>query len=86
MKHRISGTLTHELSHLQLSQDVGHRDYLINTPGWFVEWLHDLDDKHFKQLILHIHDGDTLNEAMPGSYGFSVQSGRGHFFADIGDE
>lgn len=38
-KDRVPGILTHELSHLQLTQDLGFWDYQTNLPVWFKEGL-----------------------------------------------
>jgi hypothetical protein len=38
-KDRIPGILTHELSHLQFTQDIGRWDYLTKLPVWFKEGL-----------------------------------------------
>jgi len=38
-KDRIPGILTHELSHLQQTQDIGRWDYQTKLPVWFKEGL-----------------------------------------------
>jgi hypothetical protein len=38
-KDRIPGILTHELSHLQFTQDIGSWDFLSKLPMWFKEGL-----------------------------------------------
>lgn len=38
-KERIPGILTHELSHLQLTQAIGRWDYQTKLPSWFKEGL-----------------------------------------------
>ena len=38
-KERIPGILTHELSHLQLTQAIGRWNYQTNLPVWFKEGL-----------------------------------------------
>jgi len=38
-KNRIPGILTHELSHLQHTQDIGRWDYQTKLPVWFKEGL-----------------------------------------------
>ena len=38
-QNRIPAILTHELSHLQLTQDIGRWDYQTNLPVWFKEGL-----------------------------------------------
>lgn len=38
-KERLPGILTHELSHLQLTQSIGRWKYQTNLPTWFKEGL-----------------------------------------------
>ncbi len=38
-EYRIARVLTHELSHLQLSQTIGRWNYQLNVPSWFAEGL-----------------------------------------------
>lgn len=45
----------------------------------FVEWLHDLNEANFKQLMMLLRDGNTVEEAMLESYGFAVADGWQHF-------
>lgn len=49
----------------------------------YIEWLHDLNQDHFKQLMRLVHKGNTVEEAMLGSYGFGVLDGWKCFVNEI---
>ncbi len=41
----------------------------------YVKWLYKLDQNKFRQLIRHLENGLTLEEAMQKAYGFGVKTG-----------
>jgi hypothetical protein len=49
----------------------------------YVKWLHDLNAVHFKTLIKFLIKGNTVEEAMVSSYGFTVSNGWELFVDEI---
>ena len=49
----------------------------------FVEWLHDSNSAHFQQTMALLRNGDSLDEAVQGSYGFSVEQGWNLFASSL---
>lgn len=73
-KDRIPGVLTHELSHLQLTQDIGFWSYQTNLPVWFKEGLavyvsngSGAEKVSEQQAIEALHQGKAINPNGSGS-------------------
>jgi hypothetical protein len=59
------------------------RHMFYRQSSLYIEWLHNNDQLSFKNLLLRLRKGDTVEQAMQNTYGYGVKEGWNHFVADI---
>lgn len=59
------------------------RHMFYRQSSLYIEWLHNYDQSSFKNLLLRLRKGDTVEKAMQNSCGFGVKEGWNQFVADI---
>lgn len=66
------------------ASDFGLEPHMFyRQSSMYVEWLHDLNEEHFKRLLLLLHADNTVEQAVVESYGFSVADGWLRFVQEI---
>jgi len=75
-----SGSLLFQLN----ADDFGLTAHMFyRQAGMLVEWLYAQDAAHFEQMVRRLWSGNTLEQAMQGSYGFGVHIAWERFVNDI---